>query len=335
MSRIVVELTNRCNLDCHHCFEGRNSADGDIKIEVIEKVLRNARSHGFNYLGLTGGEPTLHNSFMEIIKIVYEAGYKFGFVSNGWNFTGIYEKLLPYKDKLGVITFSLDGAREETHDRMRGKGSYRRMMQAVSICVVKDIPFTINNLITSYNREELREMVELATKLGSQGLRFGNLMPTPLNTAEEMNLSPEERREAEATVWQLQKSFQIPVFMATGFYTDELFPCAPLKMQEFNIDWRGNLTMCCSLSGHGDNQGNGDVTGNLNEMSFSEAYERLVRLNKKFRKHKLERHSNGRLSDSDYFPCWYCLNYFNKIDWLKESPGNARSRLPARIGTGR
>ncbi len=327
MSRIVVELTNRCNLNCHHCFEGRNSADGDIKIEIIENVLRNAGSHGFNYIAFTGGEPTLHNSFMEIIKIVYEAGYKFGFVSNGWNFTGIYEKLLPYHDKLSVITFSLDGAREETHDRMRGKGSYRRVMQAVSICVVKDIPFTFNNLITSYNREELREVAELATKLGSRGLRFGHLMPTPLNTSEEMNISLKERREAEATVWQLQKSFQIPIVMAPGFYTDELFPCAPLKMQEFNIDWRGNVTMCCNLSGHVDNLEHGDVIGNLNEVSFAEDYERLVRLNKKFRKHKLALHSNGRLSDSDYFPCWYCLNYFNKIDWLKKTPDNTWSSL--------
>src|SRR6266851_5319346 len=139
MARIVIELTNRCNLSCTHCFEGRHSADGDIKIEIIEKILQSAKDHGFNHLSFTGGDPTVHPRFIEIIKMVSESGYSISFVTNGQNFTKIYQNLLPYRDRLAGITFSLDGAREETHDRLCGKGSYRRVMKAVSVCVVKDI----------------------------------------------------------------------------------------------------------------------------------------------------------------------------------------------------
>lgn len=327
MPGIVIELTNRCNLRCQHCFDGRHSADGDLKTGILEKILQGAKVHGFDYLSFTGGEPTMHPEFAEILAMVCEAGYKFGFVTNGWNFTKIYRKILPYHDRLSGITFSLDGAREETHDMLRGKGSYRRVMKAVSVCVVKDIPFTFNAVITSRNRGELKEMAEFSTKLGSRGLRFGHLMPTPLTAEKDLDLSPEDRRETEATVWQLQQAFSIPVVMAPGYYTTNLFPCAPLQMQEFNIDWRGNVTTCCHLSGHGDGEGNQDVIGNLGKMSFSEANKRLVESNKKFRKKKIEHHSNGNFKDSDYFPCWYCSNYFKKVDWLKkfpESPWSSR-----------
>lgn len=322
MARIVVELTNRCNLSCHHCFDGRHSADGDIKTEIIEKILQSAKTQGFNHLSFTGGDPTVHTRFTEIIKMVFEAGYNFSFVTNGQNFTKIYQNLLPYRDGLTGITFSLDGAKEQTHDRLRGKGSYRRVMKAVSVCVVKDIPFTFNMVITSHNRSELEEMAEIATKLGSRGLRFGHLMPTPLTTLQNLDLSPEERREVEVSIWKLRENFPIPIVIAPGYYTADLFPCAPLQMEEFNIDWRGNVTKCCHLSGHGGDVGNDDVIGNLYEMSFSEAYERLVKENRRFHKEKLEHHAGGDFKDLDYFPCWYCENYFRKVDWLRKFPKN-------------
>lgn len=64
----------------------------------------------------------------------------------------------------------------------------------------------------------------------------------------------------------------MPIVMAPGYYTSNLFPCTPLQMQQFNVDWRGNVTMCCQLSGYGDSMGKEDILGNLDGMSFSEAY---------------------------------------------------------------
>ncbi len=327
MAHIVIELTNRCNLSCKHCLEGRHGANGgNLKIEIIQKILQGAMDHGFDRLSFTGGEPTVHPRFMEILGMANESGYKFGFVTNGWDFTSIYEELLPYRDRLTIITFSLDGAREATHDRIRGKGSYRRVMKAVSVCIVKDIPFTFNTLITSHTLKELKELTLLATKLGSRGLRFGYLIPTSQMVAEELDISPEEKRETESSISQLQKTSHIPIVMAHGYYTTDLFPCAPLQMQECNIDWRGNITPCCHLSGHGEDVISEDVIDNLEKVSFSEAYQHLVKFTSEFKQEKLERHCSDELIDTDLFPCWYCLNYFGKLEWLKEYCENPWSR---------
>ncbi len=114
----------------------------------------------------------------------------------------------------------------------------------------------------------------------------------------------------------------MPIIMAPGYHTSELFPCAALQMQECNIDGQGNLSMCCHLSGHGDGTGDEDVMGILDEMDFSEAYRRLDKFLRKFQKEKIAQHYNGNLMESDCFPCWYCLNYFKKVDWLKKHPKN-------------
>ena len=141
MARIVIELTNRCNLSCRHCFDERHAATGDLSLAVLEKVLREGKSCGIEQLSFTGGEPTIHRRFREIIHRVAEAGYSFSFVSNGTTFPQIYSLLVEYRHWFLGVTFSLDGARKETHDRLRGKGSYRSVMRAISICVVQGIAF--------------------------------------------------------------------------------------------------------------------------------------------------------------------------------------------------
>ena len=118
MPRLVIELTNRCNLSCGHCFDERHAASGDLSLEVIEKVLREGKGCGIEQLSFTGGEPTIHRRFKEIIQRVAKAGYRFSFVSNGVSFPRIYPLLLKHRRWFVGVTFSLDGAREETHDQL-------------------------------------------------------------------------------------------------------------------------------------------------------------------------------------------------------------------------
>ena len=98
-------------------------------------------------------------------------------------------------------------------------------------------------------------------------------------------------------------------------------------MQEINVDCHGNVTKCCHLSGHGDGVGDDDLMGNLNEESFTTLFERQNEENKRFREEKLERHAAGDLADSDYFPCWYCSVYYQKVDWLRKFKGHSWAPL--------
>jgi MoaA/NifB/PqqE/SkfB family radical SAM enzyme len=320
VAKIVIELTDRCNLRCQHCFSGRHGGWNDLPLDVLRHILTEAKGSGFDQLSFTGGEPTIHPHFLEILKLAVEAGYTFGFNSNGWNFSTLYPHLHPYQAQLSIITFSLDGARETSHDRLRGKGSYRRVRQAISICLVTEIPFTLNMVVTRHNRHEIALMAELASRAGSRGLRFGHLMPAPLTSRQGFDLSAWERKVVEAEIRALSRAYPIPIALAPGFHTTDLFPCGPLQLQEINIDCRGNLTKCCHLSGHGSGVGQADLMGNLKQVTFGEAYRRLRRENEQFRQFKLGHLAGGAFQDSDFFPCWYCSQYYQKVDWLRGVP---------------
>ncbi|ASJ08039.1 radical SAM protein [Thermococcus siculi] len=75
-----IVLTNRCNLSCWYCFfyakEGQPIYEPTL--EQIRMMLRNAKKEspvGANAVQLTGGEPTLREDLIEIIKIAKEEGY--------------------------------------------------------------------------------------------------------------------------------------------------------------------------------------------------------------------------------------------------------------------
>ncbi|WP_099209154.1 tetraether lipid synthase Tes [Thermococcus henrietii] len=75
-----IVLTNRCNLSCWYCFfyakEGQPIYEPTL--EQIRMMLRNAKKQypvGANAVQFTGGEPTLRDDLIEIIRIAKEEGY--------------------------------------------------------------------------------------------------------------------------------------------------------------------------------------------------------------------------------------------------------------------
>ncbi len=85
--RLVIELTNICNLHCSYCLRDDEALYQTrarfFPIELLRRILRDAReSAGVSFVSFTGGEPTLHPQFSEILKTVGEEGMRAGFVTN-------------------------------------------------------------------------------------------------------------------------------------------------------------------------------------------------------------------------------------------------------------
>ena len=314
MARVIVELTNRCNLRCRHCYPERHAATGDLPFAILERLLREGKACGIDHLCFSGGEPTIHRQFRAIVERVCEADYTFSFVSNALNFRTIVPLLKDRRHWFRGVTFSLDGARETTHDRLRGRGSYRQVMRAATMCVFNDLPFTFNMVLTTQNRTEVDELVRLGAQLGGRGVRFGHLMFTPSTYAEGLDLSPAERRDVERQIWQLKKNAPVYVGMAPGYYSESpFFPCAPLELEEFNVDYRGQLTLCCHLSGYGGANSGNDVIGSLCDISLAEACRRFRERVGVYLAEKRARVHQGAFSELDHFPCWYCVKYMEKV----------------------
>uniref|UniRef100_A0A7C3RAL2 Radical SAM protein n=1 Tax=Archaeoglobus fulgidus TaxID=2234 RepID=A0A7C3RAL2_ARCFL len=75
-----IVLTNRCDLACWYCFFYAKRAGYvyEPTLEQIREMVRKARNMkpiGCNAVQLTGGEPTLRDDLIDIIKMIKEEGY--------------------------------------------------------------------------------------------------------------------------------------------------------------------------------------------------------------------------------------------------------------------
>lgn len=128
---LSIEVTTHCNSTCSHCFVRAANAKC---LELPETMVRDIISEGFNlgyrYLHLTGGEPLLWKGIFKALDYASFLGYeKILINTNGSLLTdGVVNRLSDY-DNLS-ISVSLDGF-ETQHDLTRGKGSYRRAIQAI------------------------------------------------------------------------------------------------------------------------------------------------------------------------------------------------------------
>jgi MoaA/NifB/PqqE/SkfB family radical SAM enzyme len=194
-------------------------------------------------------------------------------------------------------------------------------MRAASLCIIKDLPFTLNMVLTAHNRGEVAEMVDLAGKLGSRGVRFGFLMPTPETAIRGLDLTPQERRAVEADITRLKQHAVIYVGMAPGYFSEApFFPCGPLALEEYNLDYHGNLTLCCQLSGHTGGAARTDLIGNLHDMGLAEAIARFRGRVATYLAEKQEKVNRGEFGELDHFPCWYCLKYLGNVSALTRIP---------------
>jgi pyruvate-formate lyase-activating enzyme len=329
LATLLIELTNRCNLSCWHCFDNRHGGYAEIALPTIETITRHGRNHGFDRIVFTGGEPTLHTQFPQIVRLVHEAGYRFGFVSNGQNFVQVYPQIKPFLDRLETITFSLDGATPNSHDHLRGEGAFAKLMQAVSVCVAKGLPFTFNSVLTSNNRHEIRPLVDFAQQLGSAGVRFGQLMLTPVAMDRGLALNPSTIKTVADQIETLQAHRTYAIGMGPGFYTNTLFPCAALQLNELTITCKGHLALCCHLPDHGKALMQKDPQLDLNTTTFDDAFSVWQHAVQGYRAMKTAFiNENGHQSD-EHLPCWFCQSYSGQVNWLTAYANNPWSRLVA------
>ena len=69
-----VMLTYRCNLNCPYCFANEfvNKESTDISIENFVKAIDFITRESTSYLGLIGGEPTIHHDFKQILQLIIQ-----------------------------------------------------------------------------------------------------------------------------------------------------------------------------------------------------------------------------------------------------------------------
>ena len=98
-----LELTNRCNLRCVHCYTDSHPGSGGrdlLTTEAYESLMRQSWELGCRRMQFIGGEPQLHPDFLRLLGTAKETGFELVEVFS--NLTHLREDTVRFAAEAGI-----------------------------------------------------------------------------------------------------------------------------------------------------------------------------------------------------------------------------------------
>ena len=171
-------VTYRCNAACTFCDlpQKARQLGREFDTRRMKGILDQFAELGTSGIGFTGGEPLVREDIFELLAYSKGLGMHTHLNTNG---LALNERCIDRLFEIGIesINISLDGARRETHDRIRRRpGLYDRIMNAIELIKTKgkdsDLELALIAVINQDNIDEIAGLVELAERKGVGGIGF-------------------------------------------------------------------------------------------------------------------------------------------------------------------
>ena len=168
--KALVQITERCNLHCAHCFVSSGNWGDHLPFEaIVEQVLPRLLRARVERLTLTGGEPFVHPHLLDICTAVADLGMPVGLCTNA---TLVSDRDIAYLKQLGNVhvNVSFDGFRAESHGKFRGNqasfattlATTRKFAEAGLLQGLLSTPNALTNV------EEFSALCAFAVEIGAE-----------------------------------------------------------------------------------------------------------------------------------------------------------------------
>ena len=145
-----VDVTNQCNLRCHHCYFFEHEQPENLAVERWRAFFDKLKAEGFPFFSCTwvGGEPLMRQEIVEMGSRYFRRNMV---VTNGT----IRIPDWPHVN----FKVSVDGV-EARHDRLRGAKTYQRITRMIRDAAERGLRIGIATVLTKENEGELEQFVE-------------------------------------------------------------------------------------------------------------------------------------------------------------------------------
>lgn len=271
----TIELTNRCPLNCSHCYNNLPMDDAaarkrELSTQEYFDVLDQIAADGCLWLCLSGGEIFARRDFFDIYEHAKKKGFLITLFTNGMlideRIADRLVELRPFS-----IEITLYGRTKETYEELtRVPGSWAKCMRGIELLLERKLPLKLKTVAVSVNRHEVFAMKEFAEELGVD-FKFDAMMNPRIDCSSSplaVRLTP-----VEAVELDLRDAFRVDAWRALAAKPlpapppgdASVYSCGG-GVNSWAIDPYGNLTIC--VLSHVDNF-------NLREYTFAEAWELL------------------------------------------------------------
>lgn len=162
----LIEVTQRCNLNCKFCFANAGTELEEPSLDVIETWYKNVlAASGPVNIQLSGGEPTLRNDLPEIVEMGRALGFNFiQLNTNGLRLAEDPAFLTRLKAAgLSSIFLQFDGTEDPIYQSIRGRRLLDLKIKAIECCGELQIGVVlVPTLIPGINTHNIGGIIQFA-----------------------------------------------------------------------------------------------------------------------------------------------------------------------------
>jgi heme b synthase len=180
LNMIAWEVTRSCNLNCVHCRAAANCGPypGELSTQKCFQLIDEIAAVSSPVIILTGGEPLLRPDIFELASYGTNKGLRMVMATNGTLVNlAIAKKMI--QSGIKRVSISIDGKDAASHDTFRQeKGAFAGALAGIEALKSAGMEFQINTTVTTANLQQIKDILELAKKLGAAAHHIFLLVPT-------------------------------------------------------------------------------------------------------------------------------------------------------------
>jgi 7,8-dihydro-6-hydroxymethylpterin dimethyltransferase len=162
----LIEVTNRCNLHCSFCFASAGQHEEDPTLAQLDFQLKCLyQASGPCNLQLSGGEPTVRDDLVQIIRLAADNGFRFiQLNTNGIRLSEEVEYAGQLKAAgLDSVFLQFDGTEDRIHERLRGVPLSAIKEKAIENCRRNGIGVVlVPTVVPGVNVDNIGQIIEFA-----------------------------------------------------------------------------------------------------------------------------------------------------------------------------
>lgn len=219
--RVLWEVTNLCNYNCVYCIfnSSAKKIDGELTTIAAKNVIKQLKEKGFSYIKFTGGEPFARQDMLELLKYASKLGFYTDISTNASLITKEMAGELA-KLNLNYVHVSLDGHNKQTHELVRGDGTFERTINGIKLLVNAAVNVRLGCLIFKQNQDKLEDAIKLALSLNVNEIIFSFMEPIGRLDKNSPLISNLKISNAEQALSKLKQKYKKQIKVSYSFTTD-------------------------------------------------------------------------------------------------------------------
>ena len=165
---IILEVTERCNLNCTYCLAGDRGEPETPPLETIKGWISFLAQQGKSFIQLSGGEPTLRDDLPEIVRFAAQCGFEYiQLNSNGIRLAEDENYVRRLAEAgLSFVFMQFDGTNDDIYLKLRGRPLYSQKRKAVDVCAKYNLGVTfVSTVVPGVNDDNIGRLISLAVSL--------------------------------------------------------------------------------------------------------------------------------------------------------------------------